>query len=148
MLAFVFARPRLRLRRRTRLSACAPIALSLVLALSCAPPALAAGLGGSNSFNELTKVEPEAAKTQTVSGQTPSESGNTSNSKVLLLVGGLVAVGLLAGIAFAIARDARRVAPAGDAQLSEARSRVDAAARVRRRRAQAKAARRHRKRNR
>jgi len=54
----------------------------------------------------------------------------------------------LVGIALVIARDARRVAPAGDAQLSEARSARDTAARVRRRRAQAKAARRQRKRNR
>jgi hypothetical protein len=146
MLAFVFAHPRSRLRRRTRLVACALVSLSLVL-LSCAAPAMSASLGGSNSFNELTKSEPEAPRTQTVSGQT-SETSGTSNSKVLLLVGGAAAVALLGGIAFAIMRDARRVAPAGDAQLAEARSRSNAATRVRRRRAQAKAARHHRKRNR
>jgi hypothetical protein len=134
--------------RRARLLACALVSLSLV-ALMCAPAAMSAGLGGANSFNELTKSEPEAPKTQTGNGQTTgSESGSTSNSKVLLLAGGLVAVALLGGIAFAIMRDARRVAPAGDAQLAESRSRTDAAARVRRRRAQAKAARRQRKRNR
>jgi predicted PurR-regulated permease PerM len=147
MLAFVFAHPRSRLRRRMQLVACALVSLSLVL-LSCAPLAMSAGLGGSNSFNELTKTEPEAARTQTVSGQSNAETSGSSNSKSLLLVGGVVAVALLGGIAFVIMRDAGRFAPAGDAQLTEARSRRDAAARVRRRRAQAKAARHHRKRNR
>jgi hypothetical protein len=148
MLAVVIALLQPHLRGRPRLLACALIAMLLAL-LTYAPVAAAAGgLSGGNSFSELTKSEPEAPKTQTVSGQTSSETGGTSNSKVLLLAGGLVAVALLGGIAFAIARDARRVAPAGDAQLTESRSRSDAAARVRRRRAQAKAARRHRKRNR
>ena len=55
---------------------------------------------------------------------------------------------LLAGIGFLIARDARRVAPAGDIQLNEERASRDSAVRVRRRRARAKAARRQRKRNR
>jgi hypothetical protein len=55
---------------------------------------------------------------------------------------------LLAVIGVAIVRDARRVAPAGDVQLAEARSGRDAAARLRKRRAQAKAARKQRRRNR
>jgi hypothetical protein len=121
--------------------------LAVSLLLVSAPAAMSANLGGGSSFNELTKSEPETPKTQTVSGQA-TESSGTSNSKLLLLGGGAAAVVLLGGIAFAIVRDARRVAPAGDAQLTEARSRGDAAARVRRRRAQAKAARQHRKRNR
>jgi hypothetical protein len=147
MLAVVIALPQPHPRGRTRLLACAIVSTLLALLTSAPIAAAAGGLSGGNSFSELTKSEPEAPKTQTVSGQS-SETGSTSNSKVLLLAGGLVAVALLGGIAFAIARDARRVAPAGDAQLTESRSRSDAAARVRRRRAQAKAARRHRKRNR
>ena len=56
---------------------------------------------------------------------------------------------LLSGIAFVIARDARRVAPATDADLAEARvRRRDPAVTLRKRRAKAKAARQQRKRNR
>jgi hypothetical protein len=121
--------------------------LALSLALISAPVAIAAGLGGGSSFNELTKSEPEATRTRTTA-QPTTESSSTSNSKVLLFAGGAAAVVLLGGIAYFILRDARRVAPAGDAQLTEARSRSDAAARARRRRARAKAARQQRKRNR
>jgi hypothetical protein len=121
--------------------------VAFAIALLGAPAAMSANLGSGNSFNELTKSEPEATKSQT-STQAGSESSGTSNSKALLFAGGAAAVVLLGGIAFAIVRDARRVAPAGDAQLTEGRSRSDAAARVRRRRARAKAARRERKRNR
>ena len=45
-------------------------------------------------------------------------------------------------------RDARKVAPAGDGPLAEARAARDTAATLRRRRAKAKAARQQRKRNR
>ena len=122
--------------------------VALLLPSLCvgASGATAAGLGGSNSFNELTKGQPETTTNQS-STQAP-ESSRPSNSHTLLLVGGAAAVVLLGGIAFAIVRDARRVAPAGDVQLTEERARRDSAARVRRRRAQAKAARRQRKRNR
>ena len=123
--------------------------VALLLPSLCvgASGATAAGLGGSNSFNELTKGQPETTTTQQSSTQA-AESSRPSNSRTLLLAGGAAAVVLLCGIALAVVRDARRVAPAGDVQLTEARSRSDAAARVRRRRAQAKAARRQRKRNR
>jgi hypothetical protein len=67
---------------------------------------------------------------------------------VLLL--GLVAAGaLIAGIAFVIMRDARRVAPVSDGQVTGmGRSGRDPATTMRKRRAKAKAARRQRKRNR
>jgi hypothetical protein len=75
-------------------------------------------------------------------------SSNSNTSSVLLL--GLIAAGaLLAGIAFMILRDARRVAPIPDGQVTaEGRPARDVAAMMRRRRAKAKAARRQRKRNR
>jgi hypothetical protein len=119
------------------------------LSLCCvsAPPALAAGLGTGNAFNELTKSQPETTPTRTARSQT-TESSSTSNPSTLLLAGSIAAIVLLGGIAFMIVRDARRVAPAGDPELIEARSRSDSAARVRRRRAQAKAARQQRTRNR
>ena len=119
----------------------------LALAACSAAPALATGLGGGNSFNELTGGQPETTTEKT--GTAPGEAHtSSSNSTTLILIVGAAAIVLLVGIALVIARDARRVAPAGDAQLSEARSARDTAARVRRRRAQAKAARRQRKRNR
>jgi hypothetical protein len=59
-----------------------------------------------------------------------------------------IAAGLLLSvIAFVIVRDARRIAPVTEAELS-GRSARDQAARMRQRRAKAKAARRQRKRNR
>ena len=59
-----------------------------------------------------------------------------------------MAVALLVAIAYVIVRDARRMAPAGDPQVAEARSAHDSAATLRKRRAKAKAARQQRKRNR
>jgi hypothetical protein len=59
----------------------------------------------------------------------------------------IVGAVLLGGIAFFIVRDARSVAPVGDA-LAAGGSAQDRAARLRKRRAKAKAARRQRKRNR
>ena len=51
-------------------------------------------------------------------------------------------------VRFVIVRDARRVAPANEADVIEARSAHDTAVRLRKRRAKAKAARQQRKRNR
>ena len=91
-----------------------------------------------------------AAATTAAQTSTPAsrESSTNSNSTGLIVIISGAALVLLAGIGFVIARDARRVAPAGDVQLNEARESRDSAARVRRRRARAKAARRQRKRNR
>jgi hypothetical protein len=139
--------------RRRRAPARHGVVLLACVLLACsvagiaAPAALGAGLVPGNSFNELVKSQPETTTTHTVRSQS-TESTSTSNSSTLLLVGGVAAVLLLGGIAYLIVHDARRVAPAGDADLLEARSRSDSAARVRRRRAQAKAARQQRKRNR
>ena len=66
----------------------------------------------------------------------------------MILLAGAAAALLLAGIAFVIVRDARRFAPANDADVIEARSAHDTAVRLRKRRAKAKAARQQRKRNR
>jgi len=111
---------------------------------------MAAGLGGRSSFDELNQaVQRQSEGTTTQPASTKSaETSSNSNSGTLLAIGAGVAVVLLGGVAFVIVRDARRVAPAGDADLIESRARSNAAARVRRRRARAKAARRQRKRNR
>jgi uncharacterized protein HemX len=84
-------------------------------------------------------------------GTEPKASTTTSNSKStgLLLLGLIAAGALIAGIAFMILRDARRVAPVPDGQLTaQGRPARDMAAMMRKRRAKAKAARRQRKRNR
>ena len=111
---------------------------------------MSAGLGEGGSFHELNEAvrgQSETTATQPA-GTHSAETSDNSNSSTLLFVGSAVAVVLLGGVAFVIVRDARRVAPAGDTDVIEARARSDSAARVRRRRAQAKAARRQRKRNR
>jgi hypothetical protein len=128
--------------------ACGFVATAL-LAAAAPGSALAAGLGGSNSLNELTGGAPEtqtATTATTAKTSTESSSGSTSRTLILGALG--VAVVLLSGIVFVIVRDVRRVAPAGDADLIEARASQDAAVRLRKRRAKAKAARRQRKRNR
>ena len=68
----------------------------------------------------------------------------------MILLALVAAVVLLSGIAFVIVRDARRVAPATEADLldAEARSNHNAGRALRKRRAKAKAARQQRKRNR
>ncbi len=103
--------------------------------------------GSSEAFSKLTgKGEEEPTRTQTTATTASSSSSGALSMGVLLPIF-VVAVGLLAGIAFLIVRDARNVAPAGDG-LGDARSSRDQAARLRKRRAKAKAARRQRKRNR
>jgi hypothetical protein len=117
----------------------------LALTLGAAP-ALAAGLETSNSFSELAKEEAEPAKTTaTTSSSTTSEPTN-SHTTVFIALG--AAVLLLSGIGFVIARDARKVAPAGDIEAVERGAARDSAAKLARRRAKAKAARQQRKRNR
>jgi len=124
-------------RRLTR--ACA---LWLAVALAAAPvsAAVAAGFSEGGALGKLT--EGQETETSTKS----SESGTSST--VLIVVVGAAAV-LLAGVAFVIIRDARRVAPATDVDFAQggASARHTEAA-MRRRRAKAKAARRQRKRNR
>jgi hypothetical protein len=144
------------LRRRTALRAGAALAL---VGLACSgTPALAASSGageaaaaaaaGSNSFSELSSAATRATSTQrtTTQGSQSNGSSSISTSTVLLALGG--ALVLLIAIGYVIARDARKVAPAGDGPLGEAVGARNAGARLRKRRARAKAARQQRKRNR
>jgi hypothetical protein len=134
-----------------RLRACALcLLLGVALAGLAAPNAMSAGLGGGNLLGELAQ-QPETAttpKTTTATTSTGETTNSDSNSRLLLILGVGAAVVLLGGIAFVIVRDARRVAPAGDADALERGSARDSAAQLRRRRAKAKAARQQRKRNR
>jgi len=111
-----------------------------------APYALAAGTEGQ-ALQELTEGQPETTTTNTTA-TTATTTESTGNSHTTILLAALAAVVLLSAIGFVIARDARRVAPATDADLAEARSGRDSAVTLRKRRAKAKAARQQRKRNR
>ncbi len=117
--------------------------------MAFAPAASAAGapVGGS-SLQELAET-PEASTTTTSTASTTSSTeSSTTNDQKTILIAIVAAVILLSGIAYVIARDARRVAPATDADLAEGRSGKDPAVTLRKRRAKAKAARQQRKRNR
>jgi hypothetical protein len=134
-----------------RLAACSLcLTVAMVLAGLTAQSATSAGLGGGNALTELTQGQTETtASTPTTTGTTSAETTNSdSNSHLMLLLGVGAAVVLLGGIAFVIVRDARRVAPAGDADSLERGSSRGSAGQLRRRRAKAKAARQQRKRNR
>jgi hypothetical protein len=126
--------------------------LSLLLTLAvCAlssPAALAASPTGGNAFNELTEGHSEPTKSVTTSTASHGSSESTTNSQTVIVLALVAAVLLLVGIAFVIARDARKVAPAGDPELTAGMASRDWAARQRKRRAKAKAARQQRKRNR
>jgi len=124
-----------------------------MLAATGAPPAHSAEVGGSNAFSELSSgagSEAGTTATKTVTAAGTSTQTTTGPSKILILLALVAAVILLSGIAFVIVRDARRVAPASEADLAEveARSAHDAAVRLRKRRAKARAARKQRKRTR
>jgi beta-lactamase regulating signal transducer with metallopeptidase domain len=137
--------------RRQALDRVSSLSLALLLTLSLvvlsAPAALAANSGG-NAFGELTEGQSEPAKTVSTATSTRAATSETTNSQTLIVLALVAAVLLLIGIAFVIARDARKVAPAGDAELTSGLASRDWAARQRKRRAKAKAARRQRKRNR
>ncbi|HWX96931.1 MAG TPA: hypothetical protein VNZ01_08765 [Solirubrobacteraceae bacterium] len=117
------------------------------MCLLTAPAALSATSTNGNAFGELTEGQSEPAKTATTS---PSSSHSTeaTNSHTVIILALVAAVLLLVAIAFVIARDARKVAPAGDPELTAGIASRDWAARQRKRRAKAKAARQQRKRNR
>jgi hypothetical protein len=141
--------PQRHLPGRARLScALAILTLGLAALSTAAPAALAASAANdSNAFNELTSGGQPSTPTTTTTSESSSESSNT-NSKTLVFGALGLAVVLLVGIAYVIARDARRVAPAGEAHGGESAFTRDPAAQLRKRRAKAKAARRQRKRNR
>jgi hypothetical protein len=126
----------------------AALSLCAILALSLGAPAatLAAAVGGSGAFSELTEGQTETTPTQTTT-TTATTTESTSNSGSVLVIAGGAAALLLGGIAFLIVRDARSVAPAGDGLLGKGGSGHDTAAMMRKRRAKAKAARRQRKQN-
>jgi ABC-type Fe3+ transport system permease subunit len=125
-----------------------PLLACALLVFAAVPAgAAAAGLGSNNSFQELTHGQNEEQTNTTKTTSSSSESG-ASVSRTLVLAAIAAAVVLLGGIGFVIVRDARRVAPATDLDVLEARSGHDAAVRLRKRRAKAKAARAQRKRNR
>jgi hypothetical protein len=139
------------LTARTRLAhLCACVVLLMAFAGPAASTALAASgaVSSEGAFNQLSEAATkESTQTQTTE-TTGTTTEKTSNSKKTIIIALVAAVVLLSGIAYVIVRDARRVAPAGDPQLVEARSAHDQAAQLRKRRAKAKAARRQRKRTR
>jgi hypothetical protein len=121
-------------------------ALALALAGLNAPAARSAQLSPNGALSELTGGgETTPTQTTATTPSTESTSGSKSSTVVIALAAAVV---LLLGIAAAIIRDARRMAPAPDGQLAAGGTARDSAARMRRRRAKAKAARRQRKRNR
>jgi hypothetical protein len=130
----------------------ASLSLILLLALAaCAltsPVTLAAGSPRPNAFNELTQGGSEATNTATTTTASRVSSEPATNSQTVIILALVAAVLLLVGIAFVIARDARKVVPAGDPELTAGMASRDWAARQRKRRAKAKAARQQRKRNR
>jgi beta-lactamase regulating signal transducer with metallopeptidase domain len=123
------------------------VLVALAMGASAAPGALPPTSTG-NAFNELTESQTESGKAATTATTSRSASSETTNSQTLIILALVAAVLLLVGIAFVIARDARKVAPAGEAELAAGMGSRDWAARQRKRRARAKAARRQRKRNR
>ncbi len=139
-----------RTSRRAAPRTCAILcAIALAALLACAGgsagSALALGNEGSG-LQQLAEQETQTATTATTAttGSSSSESGN-SHTTILLATG--AAVILLCGVGFVIVRDARRVAPATETDIAEARTGRDTTV-LRKRRAKAKAARAQRKRNR
>ena len=120
-----------------------------VCGLSFAPGARAAGAVGGSSLQELAENGEETNTATTSTTSTAATESSTTNDQKTILIAIVAAVVLLSGIAFVITRDARRVAPATDADLESARAgNRDPAVMLRKRRAKAKAARQQRKRNR
>jgi len=123
-------------------------ALAALLTLSVAVPGSAlAVLESGGSLQQRVESEPETTSTPTTTVPTSSSSTSGNSHTTILLAMG-AAVLLLSGIAFVIVRDARRVAPATEAELDGGRGPRDTAVMMRKRRAKAKAARQQRKRNR
>jgi hypothetical protein len=134
---------------RASVRVCA-LSLSALLALGAAvaPPAMSASLESGGALSQLTEGGQEETKTNTTKTTSAVSSSSNTNSKSVVLLVTAAAALLLAGIAFVIVRDARRMAPATETDVIEARSAHDAAVKVRKRRAKARAARQQRKRNR
>ena len=130
---------------------CSPAAALCCALLALVQPRTARAAGeslNSPTLNELTNAPPEQTQTTRTTTSTKSSESGGSTSRTLILTALGAAVVLLSGIGYVIVRDARRVAPAGDADLDATRPGRDNATRIRKRRARAKAARQQRKRNR
>ncbi len=132
---------------------------ALVPAALCTPAAVAVSAAGGSAFSELTEGGKETSagttpKTATTTPTTPKEATastatSNSNASSVLLLGLIAAMALIGGIGFMILRDAHRVAPVPDGQVTaQGRPAQDVATMMRKRRAKAKAARAQRKRNR
>jgi uncharacterized protein HemX len=132
-----------------RVRLCA-LCLTAMLGLAAVAPttSVAANIGGGGALSELTEGTPEETKTSTTATTTSTSSSEPTNSHTVILLVVAAAIVLLSGIAFAIVRDARRVAPATEQEMIQGSSASETAARLRRRREKAKAARKQRKRNR
>jgi hypothetical protein len=139
--------PRRTSARRHSAPALIAVLVIAILALG-APGAMAASLNEGSAFGELTQGGQETGTTTTTRTTAPASTESSSNSSRTILIASAAAIVLLCAIGFVIVRDARRVAPAGDGELTEGRSGRDPAVAMRKRRAKAKAARRQRKRNR
>jgi len=124
------------------------LAIALLAGSAMTVPAALAAAPEGQALQELTEGGQEPTPTTTTSTTATTSTEPTGNSHTTILLAALAAIVLLCAIGFVIARDARRVAPATDAELADARSSRDPAVALRRRRAKAKAARQQRKRNR
>jgi hypothetical protein len=128
----------------------------VLLALAGAP-AWAAGtksVGSGSALGNLTKGSsettastPTTATTATTASTATTESEPHNSRSIILIVAG-AAVLLLSGVAIVIVRDARKFAPASEAEFAEGSTPRHTEAALRKRRAKAKAARMQRKRNR
>jgi hypothetical protein len=125
--------------------------VAALLALSLAPAwaAAAKSLGSEGAASKLMEGSSEtSAATTATTATTATKESEPHNSRSLILVVAGAAVLLLSGVAFVIVRDARKVAPAGEAEFAEGSTPRHSEAALRKRRAKAKAARQQRKRNR
>jgi len=100
-----------RARRGARGFTLIEVLVALAICASAAPGASPPTSTG-NAFNELTESQTESGKAATTATTTRSSSSETTNSQTLIILALVAAVLLLVGIAFVIARDARKVAPA------------------------------------
>jgi hypothetical protein len=145
MLARVSSSPILaRQSLRARVCALSLVAL-LALASALAPGAIAAGFENGKALNELNEA---AGSSEPATTPTTPKTTEAKNSRSVILLATAGAIVLLCVIAFVIARDARRVAPAGAGDGGEPRPAKDARVTLQKRRAKAKAARKQRKRTR
>jgi hypothetical protein len=126
------------------------LAFAALLALAAAIPASArAAIGETGgSLQQRVESEPETTTTSTTSTTASTSTSEPSNDHTTILLAAAGAVLLLSAIGFVIVRDARRVAPATEAEIAEGRTGRDTAVLMRKRRAKAKAARKQRKRTR